>query len=315
MATFKLYNSCWLCIIDTFIMQFPNLFLVGSPKSATTSLAHELGINESIFLPKIKEPHFFSSGFPLSRQKDLVSVKLLEKYLKLYKHSHGFKYRIDASTSYLYCEAALEKISNLESTKIIVILRNPIDRYISHYQNDVLYGYEKRQLKETIHKEACGNSCIPFSYYECGLYCKYLKLWASKLPSASLCIVDYDFFIKSKKECLEKIYQFLEIDSYGLIYKTEIKNSAHIPRAKFLYFLYNFFPLRTILRNIFPSKLKKFIKEKIIFKKGKLQIVDKSKCERILKSLYKDEMMNFKKLLLNKEIMRCGNFSFLDEFI
>ena len=39
----------------------PNFFIVGTPKSGTTSLFHYLQEHPEVFIPSLKEPHFFSS--------------------------------------------------------------------------------------------------------------------------------------------------------------------------------------------------------------------------------------------------------------
>ena len=116
-------------------MSKSNLFIVGVPKAGTTTLCDYLNQHSDIFLPKIKEPHFFSKLTP-QKYTEVVSDEKI--YNNLYKNKTE-QYKCDGSTSYFF----FSKISspsifkyNLNS-KIIMILRNPIDRSYSEYQMNV----------------------------------------------------------------------------------------------------------------------------------------------------------------------------------
>lgn len=51
-------------------MKEPNFFIIGAPKCGTTSLAHWLAQHPEVFMSPVKEPHYFSTDFPLTSWRD-----------------------------------------------------------------------------------------------------------------------------------------------------------------------------------------------------------------------------------------------------
>lgn len=108
----------------------PNLFIVGAPKCGTTSIASYLSTHPDIFVPAVKEPHYFAEDFDNFR-----AFKNIGDYLSLYAKATKEKYLCDASVWYLYSKNALRNIWNFNSNaKIIVLLRNPADMLPSLHQ-------------------------------------------------------------------------------------------------------------------------------------------------------------------------------------
>ncbi len=161
-------------------MAGPNNFLViiGAPKSGTTTLAALLDQHPAIVLGSEKEPRFFtdfaeipwagpgSEGF----LRTLVSKEAA--YLSLFanREKPDAAWAIDASTDYLWCEAAPERIAAWAKrfpTKVICILRDPVDRAISEYQHTLRDGYEDRDLITALDLEAerMANHWHPLFYH------------------------------------------------------------------------------------------------------------------------------------------------------
>jgi hypothetical protein len=125
----------------------PNLFLIGAARSATTSIAKTLSSHHDVYLPQLKEPHFLASYNNPNFGRDNICISDFEKYTLLYKGSGDKKYRLDASTSSMYhIDHFLNNASEfgMGESKIIVVLRNPVERAISHYRMLVRRGIEKR---------------------------------------------------------------------------------------------------------------------------------------------------------------------------
>ncbi len=161
-------------------MAGPNNFLViiGAPKSGTTTLAALLDQHPAIVLGSEKEPRFFtdfveipwtgpgSEGF----LRTLVSEEAA--YLSLFadKEKPDAAWAIDASTDYLWCDAAPDRIAAWARrfpTKVICILRDPVERAISEYQHTLRDGYEDRDLITALDLEAerMANHWHPLFYH------------------------------------------------------------------------------------------------------------------------------------------------------
>ena len=153
----------------------PNLYLVGAPKTGSTSLYSYLAEHPQIFMCADKEPHFFCSD--LHEQCKELHGKLIKfrytsepEYQSLFQ---GVKDELvigEASTSYLYSSLAAEKIHGFNpNAKIIVLLRNPIDlmnswyHYIRYTSEEPVSTFEEALSLETARKSSLDN--IPESVW------------------------------------------------------------------------------------------------------------------------------------------------------
>lgn len=119
--------------------KIPNFFIVGAPKCGTTALYEYLQGHPKIFMPWIKEPHYFAEDFPQFRL-----VKPLDQYMGLFQKSTSEYLAVgEASVWYLYSSVAISNIYQFnKNAKIIVLVRNPIDMiYSLHFQ--ALYTYDE----------------------------------------------------------------------------------------------------------------------------------------------------------------------------
>jgi hypothetical protein len=118
----------------------PNLIIPGAAKSGTTTLHEALDQHPDIFMSGKKEPHFFSRP---------PSDARLARYEELFDQSAGHAVRGESSTSYLVIPEAARRIkTRLEDPRLIVVLRNPVDRVRSHFEWLRSLGLEHRPLRE-----------------------------------------------------------------------------------------------------------------------------------------------------------------------
>ena len=289
---------------------YPNLYVIGTAKAGTTSLATALGTHADVFLPEVKEPHYWSEGFPPPRQSILRCVKDTSKYLSLYSlSSSSEKYRLDASTSYLCSPDAAVKISKLDHVKLIVVLRDPADRYISHYQNDYSDGVLSRRIVDVVTDDLDGTS--NFTFYEYGLYAKHLRHWLSHFqPSAVLC-VDFEELVGSSESTLCKICTFLGIENQR-ISALPRENSAYVPTSKFSAFLMKIKWLRVFARSLMPARLRKYLRGNVLFKSGKASMDGEAEARAMLSLAYKEEMRDLAVVL--SQAQTVGDFSFIERY-
>ena len=119
-------------------MSRSNLFLVGAPRSGTTSAYLYLRSHPDVAVGLHKEPHFFAADL-----KDPDFFRDEAAYLDLYAHVGTEKYALDGSVWHLYSRTAAERIQLFNpSARIIVLLRNPVDMLLSIHTHHVYTGYE-----------------------------------------------------------------------------------------------------------------------------------------------------------------------------
>jgi len=124
--------------------RWPNFFLVGAPRCGTTSLYEYLRLTKGIYMSPTKEPNYFSAEtipdnfrFPPIRDK--------KKYLDLFAKANKEKAIGESTVTYLQDPRAPCLIHEVvPEAKIIIMLREPIQRTFSHYLYYQSFEFEKR---------------------------------------------------------------------------------------------------------------------------------------------------------------------------
>src|ERR1017187_7380133 len=105
----------------------PDFVIVGAPKCGTTAAFATLQKHPQLFLPDIKEPHYFAYDFPGYR-----GVRTVEDYDRLFADAERKQLRGEASVSYLSSkEATAAILRRRPDAKFIALVRNPLDMFVS----------------------------------------------------------------------------------------------------------------------------------------------------------------------------------------
>ena len=111
----------------------PNLFIVGAPRSGTTTLHVYLEQHPEVFMSTPKEPHFFCGD--IHREFDEYQggapdplFRTEEQYLRLFEPAGDRPVRGESSVYYLYSEEAARRIHAFDpEARIVIMLREPIE--------------------------------------------------------------------------------------------------------------------------------------------------------------------------------------------
>ena len=197
----------------------PNLFIVGAAKSGTTSLHNYLNQHPDVFMCTPKEPHFLINN-EIGKDRIPIGISSENEYRNLFIEGKGKKYRGESSVMYLmFPEIVIPKINQQygEECKIIIMLRNPIERAYSGFQHVKRYN-----VKEdcTDFKSAWNISeeryfskldMTPASRYkELGMYHKQVKSYLNGIKNVHIIIYD-DYQNDSQKE-MKKVFDFLGLN-------------------------------------------------------------------------------------------------------
>lgn len=122
----------------------PHFLVIGTQKGGTTSLHHLLTRHSGIFLPAVKEVHYFSQHFHQN----------LQWYAQHYQDAKPGQLRGDITPFYLFHLAVPARIrSVLPRVKMIALLRDPVERTLSQYFHARRNGYEQLELEEALKAE------------------------------------------------------------------------------------------------------------------------------------------------------------------
>jgi Sulfotransferase family len=141
------------------VTRWPNLFVVGAARSATTMLWRNLGAHPEIFMSPFKEPHHFADE---ARPEPFPSFRDEAAYLELFAGAAGERYLGEASTNYLPSPAAPGRIRERSpDARIVISLRDPVTREHSIVLLGQRQGARRDDFAETIRA-----GLAPFSYAE-----------------------------------------------------------------------------------------------------------------------------------------------------
>jgi tetratricopeptide (TPR) repeat protein len=200
----------------------PNFIIIGTIKGGTSSLYNYISTHPQV-LPAIqKEVHFFDTHFN----------KGIDWYLAHFPAIPTDKNFLtgEASPNYMYFEKGAKRLFNyFPKTQLIVILRNPIDRVVSHYYMAKRQGQEERTLEEVIAKEQAILKKIENNpkanvkllepargYLSFSLYLYFLKKWIKLFPKEQFLILQSEDMYEQPEETMKQVFDFLELPDYQI---------------------------------------------------------------------------------------------------
>ena len=275
-----------------------NFFIVGAPKSGTTSLYKYLDQHEDICMSSIKEPNYFSSE-ELNRQDLYYKSKVvsnIDSYKKLFVKKKDKQILGEASVSYLFYKNVPEKIvAYNKKAKIIIILRNPVERAYSHYLMDYRLGYVKVSLDEILNNSISKNYLLFYQQYiELGLYYNQVKRYIDVFGKENVCVKLYDELNEDNRSFTNNIISFLNLELQENIDFTLPYNKSKSAKNSFIQNLYSFSFLRKLISILSPNFIIRFINKKFFNQKSQIISVT---LENKLRDLYSEDIRLLEKML------------------
>ncbi|WP_293338844.1 sulfotransferase [Microcoleus sp. CAWBG58] len=199
----------------------PDFIIIGSPRCGTTSLYKYITSHPQILPAANKEICFFSEHF----NKGLAWY---QAHFPPSIDAHHFLTG-EATPTYLTHPLAASRLHGcLPKVKLIVILRNPVERALSHYQMLVRRGTESRTFEKAIDAElqllagttetslADKNYWKDCHYIYKSLYAWNLKQWMNLFPREQFLILQSEEFYANPAATLSQVFNFLDLPDYQL---------------------------------------------------------------------------------------------------
>ena len=226
MFSSTLSNPTPVNFTDSMIEQnlLPNFLVIGAAKAGTTALHAYLSEHHEIFMTRPKEPRFFLVWnnpeqmliHERENRPEFNRYNTIEKYSELFVNGKDCAVRGESSPQYLanaHCAAKIKKL--VPHAKIIVVLRNPVDRAFSHYLTYKNWRAEKKNFEEAINEEMKTGRfdyIQEMRYLSMGKYTRQLKVYLSMFSPDQLKICLYDDFKNDSLNFLKDIFRFLCVD-------------------------------------------------------------------------------------------------------
>lgn len=200
----------------------PHFLVLGTQKGGTTSLHQLLATHPQVYLPACKEVQYFS----------LYDQETLGWYAKHYANSQAGQLRGDITPYYLFHPRAPQRIhSVLPRAKMIVLLRNPVERALSQYFHARRHGFEQLELEAAIEAEtrrlegaderlsspgSFDYSHQKHSYVSRSRYEEQLDRYYTLFPQEQLLLLRSEDLFNNTEMCWKRIQFFLGLKSVRL---------------------------------------------------------------------------------------------------
>ncbi len=251
---------------NTMTAPVPTFLLIGAAKSGTTSLHNWLGQHPEVFVSKQKGLHFFAADWLRNNAKgpgDTGHIQHMaatwESYLAHFRDAVGRKAIGDCSPSYFSWWPSRDAIrDHLPGVKIVLMLRDPVQKAFSQYTHLVRDGRERLSFWDALQAEperkARGYGAL-WLYRESASYAEPTERFLEYFGPDRMRIYFFEDMVGDTRGVLTEIFRFLGVAEQAPIDTFEARHRSGAPRSRLLAMAVNNPGLRRLARRIMPSQL------------------------------------------------------------
>jgi hypothetical protein len=208
----------------------PDFIIIGAQRAGTTSLYSHLSKHPAIIPSLCKEIHYFDVN---PHRPQWWYRAHFPRRSQMRGESGELRITGEATPRYLYHPGADERLhALLPKAKLIVLLRNPADRALSHYfflkgkdaPLSALHEAVEREA-ETLSSNTASSAEKGESYLRRGLYAEQLERWLRLFPREQMLVLQSERFLAEPRETLAQVQSFLGLrqaleDDYRRLHAT-----------------------------------------------------------------------------------------------
>ena len=228
------------------IRSLPDFIIIGTVRSGTTSLYYNICQHECVLTAAYDELGFFDSNYHLGLNwyRSMFPTKY-EKQKVIQKFGKFLTY--DVTPWYVRRPWTANRIKSLlPSVKIIVVLRNPVDRTYSHYhltrrEKGLTKSFEEI-IDEDIQKinnydddlknsEEYYAELVQNSHIARGFYLEQLEIWLTIFDKKNILIISSEDLAENTQKTMNSIFNFLDLENQ-IIPNLQKINVGKYPKMK-----------------------------------------------------------------------------------
>jgi len=211
-----------------------NFIICGTQKGGTTALDHYMRMHSEVCMAKKKEVHFFDND-----KYFLTNSSPYDKYHKFFNPKKDHKVIGESTPIYMFWINAMERIFNYNpNIKLIIILRNPIERAFSNWNMEIQRKREKRTFLESIqyeikqlNREIKQNRT--YSYLRRGFYTDQIKRILKIFKKKQLLCLKNENLRNKPEDTLSLVSDFLDITKFKNTQKISIHSRNYNEKLGF----------------------------------------------------------------------------------
>ena len=202
-----------LPVKDVDPLKLPDYLIIGAMKTGTSSVHRYLCQHPAVFPSKSKELDFFTThyrrglGWYMQNFRGDVSGEASPNYMKLH----------------LWPKTAARIREHVPNARLLCVLRNPIDRTLSHYLHNVWRGRESRPFSVAVRPDS--------NFVMTSRYSWQLDHYLNHFPSEQLLLVTTEELDRSPDRTMSRILQFVGVDDAVAIDTSKRHNVTNVKLA------------------------------------------------------------------------------------
>ena len=221
----------------------PNLFIIGAPKSGTTSLYEYLKGHPEVFMSVVKEPCYFARDLARDDSGNfLVYWRDRKLYADLFREAGEAKIAGEGSTRYLYSKDAPALIHKASpDARIVAMLRNPVDMIHSLHAHKLAAATEDvADFEQALALEAdrhagrnlpAHSNPLLATYRDRARFGEQLPRWFEELGRDSVHVIIFEDMVRDPQTEFRRLLEFLDIDPDYQPPSFAAYNTAHGARS------------------------------------------------------------------------------------
>jgi len=190
-------------------MPKPTFLVLGAPKCGTTSVYYYLKQHPDVYLCR-KEVHFFAHEDPLYQD---ITVQTWKDYLSLFDDAEDATAIGEVAVRYLYSETAFQKIKQyLPEGKLMIFLRDPVDRAFSHFlMRFRTGGMVAEEGNIPSENEIRKKFSLKSDYVDRSLYYKHIEKFYYEFSEENISVFLLEDMKMRPKKTIKEIFEFLNV--------------------------------------------------------------------------------------------------------
>jgi hypothetical protein len=197
----------------------PDFLIIGTQKGGTSSLFHYIGQHPAARVSVVREVHYF----------DLNYTQGPAWYRGYFPPRWDTRITGEASPFYLFHPRVPERVKQVvPGAKLIVLLRDPVERAFSHYRMNVKDGTEPLSFEEAVASEHrrirddlermqldelyTGRDYRLYSYIQLGFYDRQMQRWLRHFPAEQMLVLKSEEFFGNTERVVQRVFGFLGLD-------------------------------------------------------------------------------------------------------
>jgi SAM-dependent methyltransferase len=283
-----------------------DFILAGATKAATSSLYEYFRRHPEVAVMREDQPHYFSCGIFGGNYTGLErEIAIWTEYQKFIPAARPAIHVGDFDRLTLHGPRAAELVAQANpQAKVLLILRNPIERAHSHYWMDFRECFESRPFLQAVQEDFAKYAAGSQEYcplIRLGFYSEYVQRFRQKLGPDHVRTWLYDDLCLDPDKVVGEMCDFIGIHHSAAALSDAIReNEASVPKSRLSALLLRarLGPLRK-LRNYYlklPRTFRRYVKRTFLVKKIKATSMP-PEARKLLVKIYKDDILSLEKTL------------------